>query len=95
MIKSSYQLAQEAFIFNITNITLYISCSANFYVYLISASSYRRDFLRFVFFYYSQDHWNNRIGTMTREQHNLNTAAINQQIPQTGQKNYHLEKPSE
>jgi hypothetical protein len=65
MTKSSYRLAQETLVANITNIILYVSYASNFYVYLISASSYRRDFLSFVLFYYPHNHSNNRVGTMT------------------------------
>jgi hypothetical protein len=70
MVKTSYRLAQEALVYNITNIILYISC----------ASSYRRDFLRLVLFCYSEDHWNNRIGPMTEEQLEMNTASTIRQL---------------
>jgi len=83
MVKSSYRLAQEALILNITNIILYISYASNFYVYLISCSSYRRDFLRLLLFCYNQNHWNNRIGTMTREQLELNIPAMTKQLPRS------------
>ena len=80
MVKSSYRLAQEGLVFNITNILLYISYASNFYVYLISSSSYRRDFLQFILFCYDQNHWNNRIGPTTREQLQLNTASMIKQL---------------
>jgi len=83
MVKSSYRLAQEALVFNIANIILYISCASNFYVYLISASSYRRDFLQLVLFCYRQNHWNNRIEIMTREQLEMNTASTGKQLPRS------------
>ncbi|CAF2666100.1 unnamed protein product [Rotaria sp. Silwood2] len=52
MTKSSYRIAQETLVLDISNIILYISYASNFYVYLISASSYRRDFMRLVLFCY-------------------------------------------
>jgi hypothetical protein len=67
MVKSSYLLAQEALVFNITNIVLYIIFASNFYVNVSSASSYRRTFLQHVLFCSGRDHWNNRVGIMTRE----------------------------
>jgi hypothetical protein len=83
IIKSSYRLAQEALVFNITNIILYLSYASNFYVYLISASSYRRDFLRLVLFCYTEDQWTNRIGTMTREQLQMNTISMSKHVPRS------------
>jgi len=67
VVKSSYRLAQETLVANISNIILYISYALNFYVYRISASCYRRDFLRLILFCYPQSHWNNRIAIITRE----------------------------
>jgi hypothetical protein len=78
--KSSYRVAQKTLVFNITNIILYISYASNFNVYLILSSSYRRDFLRLVLFCYKEDHWNNRIGTMTREQVEMNAASMSKQV---------------
>ncbi|CAF4959401.1 unnamed protein product [Rotaria sp. Silwood1] len=66
--KTPYRLAQEALILDITNIILYISYASNFYTYIISVSSYRRNFLRLVLFCYSRNHWNNHIEPMPREQ---------------------------
>jgi hypothetical protein len=65
--KTSYRLAQEALVLDITNIILYISYASNFYVYIISASSYRQDFLRLVLFCHSHYHWNNLIEPMPRQ----------------------------
>ncbi|CAF0992334.1 unnamed protein product [Adineta steineri] len=81
VVKSSYRLAQEALALNITNIILYISYASNFYIYLMSSSSYRRDFLQFILFWYHRNYTNNRIGTMTREQFEMNTASITRQLP--------------
>jgi hypothetical protein len=78
IVKSSYRLAQEALAFNITNIILYISCASNFYVYLISASSYRRDFLQLVLFCYDR---NNRVGIITREQLEMNALSVTKRLP--------------
>jgi hypothetical protein len=83
IIKSPYHLAQEAFAFNITNITLYISCASNFYVYLISAASYRRDFLKLVLFCYDRNHWNNHVGTITREQLQMDATSMTKQLPRS------------
>jgi hypothetical protein len=69
--------------FNIANIILYISCASNFYVYLISSSSYRRDFLQLILFCYRQNHWNNRIGTMTKEQVEMNTTSMVKKLPRS------------
>lgn len=67
MVKTSLRLAQEALVLDISNIILYISYASNFYVYLISASSYRRSFIRFVLFCYDKNHWNNRIENVVRQ----------------------------
>ena len=67
MVKTSYRLAQEALVLDITNIILYISYASNFYVYISSASSYRRDFLRLVLFCNGHNHWNNRIESIPRQ----------------------------
>jgi hypothetical protein len=83
IVKTSYRVAQETLAFNMTNIILYITCASNFCTYLISASSYRRDFLRLVLFCYSENHWNNRVGTMTRAQFEMNTASIVKQLPRS------------
>lgn len=80
IVKSSYRLAQEALAFNITNIILYISCASNFYVYLISASSYRRDFLQLVLFCYDR---NNRVGIITREQLEMNALSVTKRLPRS------------
>ncbi|CAF4224265.1 unnamed protein product [Adineta steineri] len=81
VVKSSYRLAQEALALNVTNIILYVSYASNFYIYLMSSSSYRRDFLKLILFCYHRDYTNNRVGTMTREQHEMNTASITRQLP--------------
>jgi hypothetical protein len=83
VVKSSYRLAQETLAADISNIILYVSYASNFYVYLISGSSYRRDFLRFVLFCYRQNHWNNHIGTMEREQVQMNTASVAKRLPRS------------
>jgi len=67
MVKTSLRLAQEALVLDISNIILYISYASNFYVYLISASSYRRSFIRFVLFCYDKNHWNNRIEHIAKQ----------------------------
>lgn len=73
--KSSYQLDQETLASNIGGILLYVSYASNFYVYLISASSYRQDFIQFVLFCYNQNHRNRRISPITRQQLELNTTS--------------------
>ena len=73
MVKSSYRLSQEQFVYTITNIILYVNYASNFYVYFISASSYRKDFRRLALYCYRQNHSNNRIGTMSREKILMNT----------------------
>jgi hypothetical protein len=83
MVKTSYRLAQESLVLDISNIILYVSYASTFYVYLISASSYRRDFRRLVLFCYTQTHWDNRIGPMPREQLALNTVTMVQQLPRS------------
>jgi hypothetical protein len=83
IVKTSYRLAQETLAFNITNIILYISCASNFYIYLISASSYRRDFLRLVLFWHSKNNWDNRIETVTRDQLRMRTASMVEQLPRS------------
>ncbi|CAF4801769.1 unnamed protein product [Rotaria sp. Silwood1] len=68
IVKSDYRLSQEQLVYTVANIILYVSYASNFYVYLISASSYRKDFRRLVLFCYRQNHASNRIGIMAREQ---------------------------
>ena len=80
VVKSSYRLGQEALASNITNIVLYVSYASNFYVYLISASSYRRDLVRLVLYCFSPNYRNNRIGPGTRHQHKMQTASVITQL---------------
>ncbi|CAF1155357.1 unnamed protein product [Adineta steineri] len=81
VVKTSYRTAQEALVLDITNIIFYTGNASNFYVYFISASSYRRDFVRFVLFCYSGDHWNNRIIPATVGRHEMNETSMRTQLP--------------
>ncbi|CAF1582128.1 unnamed protein product [Adineta steineri] len=78
--KSAYRVAQETLVSNITNILLYISYASNFYVYLISAPSYRQKFLQLFKCCYHKNHQNNRVGTRTKEQLGTNRLSIQKQI---------------
>ncbi|CAF2695347.1 unnamed protein product [Rotaria sp. Silwood2] len=73
IVKSPYRLSQEQLVYSVANIILYVSYASNLYVYLISASSYRKDFRRLVLLCYRQSHANNRIGIVSREQILMNT----------------------
>lgn len=64
-VKTPYRLAIEGFIFNISNIILFISYASNFYVYMISAASYRRDFKRFCRDCLTKTCRNNRVDTFS------------------------------
>ncbi|CAF0891682.1 unnamed protein product [Adineta steineri] len=79
--KSSYRLAQEMLVSDTSNIVLYISYAANFYVYLISSSSYRRDFLQFILFCYNQNRSNNHVHPLPGVQFTLNQMSTIQQFP--------------
>ncbi len=83
VVKTADRLARETLASDIGNIILYVSYASNFYVYLISASSYRQDFKRFILFCYGQNYWNNRIGMMTRQQIEINTASMAKQLPRS------------
>ncbi|CAF1504934.1 unnamed protein product [Adineta steineri] len=78
--KSAYRVAQETLVSNITNILLHISYASNFYVYFISAPSYRQKFLQLFKCCYRKNHQNNRIGTITRGQLGTNRLSIEKQI---------------
>ncbi|CAF1138625.1 unnamed protein product [Adineta ricciae] len=67
MVKTSIQVAQETLASDIGNIILYVSYASNFYVYLISASSYRKNFVQLIMLHQVPKQWNNHIGIMTRE----------------------------
>lgn len=86
MVKSSYRLARETLISNITNILVYTSYASSFYVFIISTPAYRRDFLRLILFCYTRNHWNNNIRPMPREQLVLNTASMNKNLPRSVQR---------
>ncbi|UJR19355.1 hypothetical protein I4U23_022484 [Adineta vaga] len=73
IVKTSFRIAQETLAADIGTIILYASYGSNFYIYLISASSYRQDFRRLVLFCCNRNQRNNRIATVTREQVEMNT----------------------
>ncbi|CAF1420248.1 unnamed protein product [Adineta ricciae] len=68
VVKTSIQVAQETLASDIGNIILYVSYASNFYVYLISASSYRKNFVKLVLLHQVPKQWNSPLGIMTREQ---------------------------
>ena len=68
VIKTAIQVAQETLASDIGNIVLYVSYASNFYVYLISASSYRKNFVQLIMLQQVPKQSNNPIGIMTREQ---------------------------
>ncbi|CAF0939557.1 unnamed protein product [Adineta steineri] len=80
IVKASYRLALETLISDMTNIFLYVSYACNFYVYIISSSCYRQDFLRFIHCS-DEAHSNNRIGVLTRQKIEMNTGSTMRQLP--------------
>ncbi|CAF4299991.1 unnamed protein product, partial [Adineta steineri] len=82
IVKASYRLALETLVSDMTNIFLYVSYACNFYVYIISSSCYRQDFLRFIHCS-DEAHSNNRIGVLTRQKIEMNTGSTMKQLPRS------------
>ncbi|CAF0872487.1 unnamed protein product [Adineta steineri] len=82
VVKTSYRLALETLVSDMTNIFLYVSYACNFYVYIISSSCYRQDFLRFICCS-NENHLNNRVGTVTKERIEMNTGSTMRQLPRS------------
>ncbi|CAF1481846.1 unnamed protein product [Adineta steineri] len=86
VIKSSFRAAVEQQVQDMTNIVFYGNNASSFYVYLISSSSYRRDFLQFIQFWHNEDHWNNRVTPATREQNELKETSARAQLQKSNYK---------